>query len=73
MSIASGSSDSSFSKNEVSLMAEALRRVRTARFANCPDTTAAMNAIMAEMRSGRRDMFSLVKAGARAGQAAAVN
>ena len=57
---------SRFSANDLALLSEAVRRVETSRGCVDPDRTVIVEAVSVALRQGRRDLFSLVKAGVRA-------
>ncbi|MDX7952186.1 hypothetical protein P7D22_13475 [Lichenihabitans sp. Uapishka_5] len=60
--------DDHFSTNDRALIAEATRRVEAeaTRGGGNADRAAILQAVTAALREGRRDLFGLVKAGARA-------
>ena len=56
-----------FTKNEVSLIEEAVRRAAALRGNSAVDRASIEHAVRAEAARGTRNMFGLVKVGSRAG------
>ena len=59
--------DGQFSANDRALIEEAVRRVEGSRNRDTSERSAIVMAVSAALLQGRRDLFGLVKAGARAG------